>query len=217
MPSLIPLPLAEAGGPGEGSPAGPGPGADGSCLRADAARNRARLLEAAARLVEERGVAGVTMDAVASAAAVGKGTVFRRFGDRTGLLIALLDHSEKQLQADFLTGSPPLGPGAEPVERLKAFGRAVLARSMDQLELTLAAQSDPVRRHALPSNRARATHLAMLLRRATPDGDAELLAQALLGYLDSALFHHLTRQCGMPLERLEQGWDDLVERVTRTS
>jgi hypothetical protein len=51
---------------------------------------------------------------------------------------------------------------------------------------------------------------------ATPDGDAELLAQALLGYLDSAPFHHPTRQCGMPLERLEQGRDDLVERVTRT-
>ncbi len=43
-------------------------------LRADAARNRARLLEAATRLVEEHGVANVTMEAVAAAASVGKGT-----------------------------------------------------------------------------------------------------------------------------------------------
>ncbi len=84
-------------------------GPDEPCLRADAARNRARLLEAAARLIAEHGVAGVTMEAVAAAAQVGKGTVFRRFGDRTGLLMALLDHSARQLQA--ATGSPV---GAEP-------------------------------------------------------------------------------------------------------
>ncbi|MGW4569175.1 TetR family transcriptional regulator, partial [Streptomyces sp. NPDC004561] len=77
---------------------------DEPCLRADAARNRARLLEAAARLIAERGVDGVTMEAVAVAAQVGKGTVFRRFGDRTGLLMALLDHSGRRLQADFLSG-----------------------------------------------------------------------------------------------------------------
>ncbi len=88
--------------------------ADEPCLRADAARNRARLLEAAARLVEQHGAAGVTMEAVAVAAQVGKGTVFRRFGDRTGLLTALLDHSEKKLQAAFLAGPPPLGPGRRP-------------------------------------------------------------------------------------------------------
>ncbi|MFV2121511.1 TetR family transcriptional regulator, partial [Streptomyces sp. Act-28] len=53
-------------------------------LRADAARNRARLLEAAARLAAEQGAANLTMEAVACAAQVGKGTVFRRFGDRSG-------------------------------------------------------------------------------------------------------------------------------------
>ncbi|NED22229.1 helix-turn-helix transcriptional regulator, partial [Streptomyces sp. SID9913] len=102
-----------------------GLGAEETCLRADAARNRARLLEAAARLVAERGADGLTMEAVAVAANVGKGTVFRRFGDRTGLLSALLDHSERKLQTAFLTGPPPLGPGAPPAERLRAFGAAV--------------------------------------------------------------------------------------------
>ncbi|CAM5683215.1 hypothetical protein SALBM311S_06369 [Streptomyces alboniger] len=110
---------------------------DEPCLRADAARNRARLLEAAARLVAEHGAAGVTMEAVAAAANVGKGTVFRRFGDRTGLLTALLDHSEKKFQAAFLSGPAPLGPGAPPVDRLRAFGRAMLRRSVDELDLQL--------------------------------------------------------------------------------
>ncbi|MEV6483118.1 helix-turn-helix domain-containing protein [Streptomyces sp. NPDC051576] len=186
------------------------------CLRADAARNRARLLEAAARLIAEHGVAGVTMEAVATAAEVGKGTVFRRFGDRTGLLIALLDHSSRELQADFLGGPPPLGPGAPPVERLRAFGVAVLYRSAEQLDLQLAAQPEPTRRFSHPSLGALRTHVTMLLRQILPDADCELLAQPLMAYLDPALINHLTRQCGMPMERLEAGWVDLVARVTCT-
>lgn len=113
---------------------------DEPCLRADAARNRARLLDAAARLVAEHGAAGVTMEAVAAAANVGKGTVFRRFGDRTGLLTALLDHSERNFQAAFLGGPPPLGPGSEPAERLRAFGVAYLRRAIEELDLLLAAE-----------------------------------------------------------------------------
>lgn len=187
---------------------------DEPCLRADAARNRARLLEAAARLIAEHGVAGVTMEAVAAAAHVGKGTVFRRFGDRTGLLTALLDHSSRKLQADFLGGPPPLGPGAPPTERLRAFGVAVLRRSAEQLDLQLAAQPEPTRRFAHPSLRVLHTHVTILLRQIVPDGDCELLTQTLMGYLDPALIHHLTRQCDMPLERLEAGWTDLVDRLT---
>ncbi|MEU0051926.1 helix-turn-helix domain-containing protein [Streptomyces sp. NPDC006184] len=186
------------------------------CLRADAARNRARLLEAAARLIAEHGVAGVTMEAVAAAAQVGKGTVFRRFGDRTGLLMALLDHSARQLQADFVGGPPPLGPGAPPLERLRAFGVAVLYRSAEQLDLQLAAQAEPARRFTHPAVEALRVHVAMLLRQIVPDGDCDLLAQTLMASLDPALIHHLTRQCGMPMERLEAGWTDLVARVTRT-
>ncbi|WP_330461150.1 TetR/AcrR family transcriptional regulator [Streptomyces sp. NBC_00820] len=194
-----------------------GPLPEEACLRADAARNRARLLEAAARLIAEHGVDGVTMEAVAAAAQVGKGTVFRRFGDRTGLLTALLDHSSRTLQADFLFGPPPLGPGAPPLDRLRAFGVAVLHRSAEQLDLQLAAQPEACRRFSHPTVQALRTHVTMLLRRILPDADCDLLAQALLAYLDPALIHHLTRQCEMPMERLEAGWTDLVTRVTGAS
>ncbi|MFF5493795.1 TetR/AcrR family transcriptional regulator [Streptomyces aquilus] len=187
------------------------------CLRADAARNRARLLEAAARLIAEHGAAGVTMEAVAAAAQVGKGTVFRRFGDRTGLLMALLDHSARQLQADFMSGPPPLGPGAPPLERLRAFGVALLYRYVEQLDLHLAAEPEPTRRYSHPSYQAVGLHVTVLLRQIVPDADCELLARTLLAYLDPAQIHHLTRECGMPMERLEAGWTDLVARVTRTA
>ncbi|MFF8032022.1 MULTISPECIES: TetR/AcrR family transcriptional regulator [unclassified Streptomyces] len=192
-----------------------GAGADEPCLRADAARNRARLLEAAAKLVAERGADGVTMEEVAAAARVGKGTVFRRFGDRTGLLTALLDHSEKKFQAAFLTGPPPLGPGAPPAERLRAFGLAMLRRTADELELQLAAEPQAGRRFTNPPRRVLRHHVTLLLREAVPDADCELLAHTLMAQLDPALIHHLIRQCGMPPERLEAVWVDLVDRVTR--
>ncbi|MFI5792986.1 TetR/AcrR family transcriptional regulator [Streptomyces sp. NPDC051677] len=187
---------------------------DEPCLRADAARNRARLLCAAARLIAEHGAAGVTMEAVAAAANVGKGTVFRRFGDRTGLLTALLDHSEKMFQAAFLSGPAPLGPGAPPVERLRAFGVALLRRAADELDLQLAAEPGPERRYSVPVRRVHHSHLTLLLRQAVPDADAELLAHTLMGYLNPVLIHHLTRQCGLSPARLEAGWSDLVDRVT---
>lgn len=191
-----------------------GPAVDEPCLRADAARNRARLLDAAARLIAEHGAAGVTMEAVAAAANVGKGTVFRRFGDRTGLLTALLDHSERKFQAAFLTGPPPMGPGAPPVERLRAFGHALLRRTADELDLQLAAEPDPLRRFSVPARRVLHGHVLLLLRQAVPDADCELLAHTLMGYLNPALVHHLTRQCGMPQSRLESGWNELVDRLT---
>ncbi|MDX6646530.1 MAG: hypothetical protein QOK40_2257, partial [Miltoncostaeaceae bacterium] len=87
-----------------------GPGQE----RADAARNRARALEAAARLFDEQGVENVSMDAIAEAACMGKGTLYRRFGDRAGLALALLDERERRLQESILRGPPPLGPGAPP-------------------------------------------------------------------------------------------------------
>lgn len=191
-----------------------GPAGDEPCLRADAARNRARLLDAAAKLIAEHGAAGVTMEAVAAAANVGKGTVFRRFGDRTGLLTALLDHSERKFQAAFLTGPPPMGPGAPPVERLRAFGHALLRRTVDELDLQLAAEPDPARRYSVPARRVLHGHLLLLLRQAVPAADCELLAHTLMGYLNPALVHHLTRQCGLPTARLESGWVELVDRLT---
>ncbi|MGW0186340.1 TetR/AcrR family transcriptional regulator [Streptomyces sp. NPDC003362] len=190
-----------------------GPGQD-PCLRADAARNRARLLEAAGRLIAEHGAAGVTMEAVAAAAQVGKGTVFRRFGDRVGLLTALLDHSERKFQAAFLSGPPPLGPGAPPIDRLNAFGHATLRRSVEALELQLAAEPAHDRRFTAPARRLLRGHVQMLLRQIVPHADCELLALTLMGYLDPVAVHHLTKQCGMPLKRLEDGWTDLLVRVT---
>jgi AcrR family transcriptional regulator len=181
--------------------------------RADAARNRAKLLEAASELVSECGAGNLTMDAVATAAQVGKGTVFRRFGDRNGLLVALLDHEEKQLQEAFLSGPAPLGPGAPAIERLLAFGPAVLRHEAARFDLYLAAEGPVDRRFVVGARRLRRQHLVVLLREAEVDIDVELTAECLLARLDTPLVHHLTQQRGMSLHRLEGGWRDEVRRL----
>src|SRR4051812_19406247 len=86
--------------------------------RADAARNRERILAAAGELVSECGIERVSMEAVARAACVGPGTLYRRFGDRAGLAFALLDQQTRDFQNALIAGPPPLGPGASPRERL---------------------------------------------------------------------------------------------------
>lgn len=109
--------------------------------RADAARNRLLVLEAAERLFAERGVGSVTMDDIAAAAGVGKGTLYRRFTDKGGLAVALLDQRERQLQQRILTGPPPLGPGADPATRLIAFVTGYLAFLERQLDLVLLSET----------------------------------------------------------------------------
>jgi len=64
--------------------------APGRPLRADAERNRGRLLDAARELFAERGL-DVSMDEIADHAGVGVGTAYRRFGSRDELIGALFE------------------------------------------------------------------------------------------------------------------------------
>jgi AcrR family transcriptional regulator len=182
--------------------------------RADAARNRAKLLAAAAELIQEQGAERLTMEAVASAACVGKGTVFRRFGDRVGLLYAVLDQSERELQQAFMFGPPPLGPGAPPVERLRAFGVAALRHLAQHMNLYLEVDQSNAHRYTSPALIVREQHLALLLRQAGAPGDIELLANTLLCSLAPTMVNHLLTNRGRTVEELEAGWLDLVARLT---
>ncbi|MEV6239188.1 TetR/AcrR family transcriptional regulator [Lentzea sp. NPDC051838] len=182
-------------------------------LRADAVRNRALLLDAAARIAAEHGAAAITMESVAAAAGVGKGTVSRRFGDRNGLLQALLDHAEQQFQQAFISGPPPLGPGVGAEVRLRAFGPALVRHEQAHHDVYLAAEPVPARRFTMPAKLVRHMHVAALVRETLPDADADLLAHTLLSSVDIVLVDHLVRRRGASLERVEAGWADLVDRL----
>lgn len=186
--------------------------AGGMTERADAARNRRRILEVTAALVAERGIEHVSMHDVAEAAAVGTGTLYRRFGDRAGLALALLDAETRVLQDAMIAGPPPLGPGAPAAERLRAFGHAYLAH-VEQHADVMAVAAAPGREGAGPYE-VYVTHVAMLLREAAPQVDAEYLAHALLSSLSPGRHLHARRTLGWPLERLQAGWTQLVGRLT---
>jgi AcrR family transcriptional regulator len=195
----IDLPLAE-------------PGAQPS-ERADAARNRRRILAAAAELVGERGIDAVSMQDVARAACVGTGTLYRRFGDRAGLALALLDEHTRVFQDALIAGPPPLGPDAPAADRVRAFGHGYLGVLERHADLLVAAE--PHGRDAPGPHQLYATHLAILLREAAPHLDAEFTAQALLAALAPGHFLHLHRGLGWPLARLRGGWDGLIDALSK--
>ncbi len=186
--------------------------------RADARRNRERILCAAARLVHERGIEAVSMDDVAAAAGVGKGTLYRRFGDRWTLLRALIEEPERDFQDELIRGEPPLGPGAPATERLRAFGAAQLALLEHHARFMFAGQKLSAGRQAHPVYAFHRTHVGFLLREILgEDTRTEYLADALLAPLapDQFLFQREVR--GMSLEEMVEGWQTLADAVVATA
>jgi AcrR family transcriptional regulator len=184
--------------------------------RADAARNRRRILAAAAEILATRGAAALSLDEIARGAEVGVGTVYRRFGDRAGLLAALVDERERQFQRAYMTGPPPLGPGAPPAERIRAFLHALLDRREEQWELLLLGEtSAPTARYGAAPYRATYAHLLALVTRARPDADAAYLAESLLALLAPSLINYQVRERGLTLDRIKDGLDRFLCVIAR--
>ncbi len=163
--------------------------------RADAAKNRQRILDAAGRLIAKRGVRSVTLEAVASEAGVGRATLFRRFPDRGALLLALLDEHERALQDEILSGRPPLGPGASPSKRLAAFAEALFELTEEHRELLLGSETTaPLARMHTGAYAVWHLHLAALLAELRPEADADVLADLILALYDAELQQFLAEE-----------------------
>jgi AcrR family transcriptional regulator len=178
--------------------------------RADAVRNRRKILAAAEQLFRSAGVAATTMDDIAALAGVGKGTLFRRFGDKSGLAMALLDERERELQQDIFSGSPPLGPGAPPADRLAAFTRAYVAYACSQLDLVIMSET------ASPGARRRTGvfafwrhHCTLLLTQAGAP-DPQLRADLLLAGLSAEQLQYWLTASSIPA-------DQIGERLARAA
>src|SRR6516164_1784221 len=187
--------------------------------RADAARNRRHLLATAREMLAEQGADKLTMDGLAERAGLGKGTVFRRFGTRAGIFQALLDDDERAFQEKVLSGPPPLGPGAPPLDRLIAYGRArtdflighreIARAALDGRETVPAGSQSPMSRE----------HIRFLLGQLRLGAaDLDVLATQLTGALDSPPLLYvsaavLTQAAPQVSERLGCGWEDLVRRI----
>jgi AcrR family transcriptional regulator len=177
--------------------------------RADAAANRVRILEAARRVLAERGAAGTSIDAVAIEAGVGKGTVFRRFGDRSGLFQALADEHLRAFQDAFMFGPPPLGPGAPAEQRLIAFLDGLLDLQDAHLELILALERErwkaPIGGYVVLS-----LHVESLVREISPELDAAVTAQLLLNAVNVNIVRFLRQEAGVELAAIKASLRPLV-------
>ncbi|MGW5382784.1 helix-turn-helix domain-containing protein [Nocardia sp. NPDC003963] len=179
--------------------------------RADAARNRRAILDATAALFAERGAEAVTMDRVAAAAGVGKGTIFHRFGSRAGLLHEMVAESAVTLMEAVAEGPPPLGPGAPPADRLLAFFDAMARLVIDNLALMEVYRSVPPHPRTEEFHLFWRAHITALLREARPDLDAETVGRLLLDSLAGPTVPELVR--GGSTERLLAAVDQQVRAV----
>jgi AcrR family transcriptional regulator len=97
---------------------------DDTPLRADAQRNRQRLLAAAEEVFVERG-ADASMEDVAKRAGVGIGTLYRRFPTRDALLAAAYSERFLSLAADSRERSTTL----DPLAALRAYLHELVAQT----------------------------------------------------------------------------------------
>jgi AcrR family transcriptional regulator len=174
----------------------PGPPAE----RADARRNRLRILDAAAQLIAEQGLAEITVDDIAKRAG------FHRFGNRAGLAVALLDERERRLQDRLLTGPPPLGPGAAPDQRLGAFLGALVDFTDQNVDLLIVSDHDePGGRYRTGAYAAWRLHVASLLEELGAEGrEAAGLADTVLAPAAADLVRHRRSVLNVPRRQIKR-------------
>ncbi len=174
-------------------------------------RNRAKILLVTARLFAEQGVDRVTMDQIANAAGVGKGTLFRRFGDKAGLAAALLGAREQEL-LDALNGPPPLGAGAPPGIRLRAFVTAYVRFLDANLDLVhMSETASPGSRYRVGAYARWHEHVRSLVEQARPDLDAHCTAHLLLAGVAADLRRATRSEC--PTEHAAAAMAALVDLI----
>lgn len=183
--------------------------------RKDAARNRQALLAAAdALFARDESPEGVTMAAVAAEAGVGKGTLFRAFGDRPGLLRALYQARLEPIRRAVESGPPPLGPDAAPQQRVPALLDSLLCFKLDNRRLALALEEGA---SASPYQADHYEHWHALLTEALEQlpepANSSFTAHVLLAAVRADLVEHVTGREGTSPDSLRAQLADFTATV----
>jgi AcrR family transcriptional regulator len=184
--------------------------------REAAARNEEKLLQTARRLLASPDATTVDMRDIAQAAGVGVGTLYRRFGDKAGLLAAVIGDDEHELQEAVLQGPPPLGPGAPADERLAAFIDALVALTERNIGALVMTEATPPGRLKVGAYGGWREHLVLLLRqlRTDLDGkDAGWHADILLASVDAQLYAFQRRELKLSQRRIAANAKGLARAI----
>lgn len=179
--------------------------------RADAVRNRRRLLETAQRLFHEQSVETITMSDIAKSAGVGKGTLYRHFSDKADLCHALLDEAMRDFQAQTLQQMGNLG---QPYATLRWFIQtaALYVHQHTLLLNEVASQGNPIALLQHPAHIWWRQTLLGLLERLQPAGDINYIADVLYLLLDVQTLRFQSAQ-GYSIERITDGLLMTLDRL----
>ena len=185
--------------------------------RVDAARNRQGILDAADRLFSETSAPEkISMEDVARAAGLGKGTLFRRFGDRATLIRAVYARRIEPLRRQIESGPPPLGPAAPRRDRVVAILAAIAQLKIENTHLALALEggdfAGSTSVYSSPSYRDVHQLLTSLLDSDLGPG-ARWTAHALLATVRADLVRHLVEEEGMNGPELRERIAWMIETI----
>ena len=93
-------------------------------MRADAARNRDRILDVAADLIARDG-ADVSMDDIATGAGVAVGTLYRHYATKAALVAAVIDRRVRSIADAAVQGQERVAAGASAGEELSLLFRQI--------------------------------------------------------------------------------------------
>ncbi len=188
--------------------------------RRDAAVHREQVLAAAARLFAERGVNAVTMDEIARAAGVGKGTLYRRYAHKGLLCLAVMEACWRKFQEQAVEDLAGSADRFSPLARLDLFLGRLVAWIEDHVDwLGVIADASA---HEKPGSVCRRplfqwTHrvIADLLEQATSQGEATIddpvyTADVLLAALDVDLYAYQRRERGYTPQQIHRGLSRIV-------
>lgn len=180
--------------------------------RSDALQNRALLLNTAQILFEEQGVEAVSMTAIAQAAGVGKGTLYRHFGSKTDLCMALLDQDMRQLQERVFLY---FRQQADPLLKLQWFLEEVLRYVHRNLKFLMVGVQEGQHDLQHPAHIWWRHTILKLLQQLDVADDLEYLTDTLYIMLDVHTIRFQLETLGYSLERIVQGLLSLLYQITR--
>jgi len=184
--------------------------------RRDAAENRERMLTAAGTLFAARGVAAITMNDIAQAAGVGKGTLYRRYANKGELCLALMDEHLQEFQDVMLARMRQMQAANVPaLTQLNHFLDALVhfteAQTPYLCEVEQAGLVETSQPHFWQQWTIRGLLQAAVAGGELPAGlDLDFVSGALLAPLNAHYFRVQRQELGYSLARISAGLQLLV-------